>query len=160
MSAQPASASTQTEIRSALIPIEGEQLLLPNTAVAEVIGYVSPEPIAYAPEWLLGQLYWRHRNIPLVALASAFGEPQETRGKRARVAVLNTLNGNTDLPFIAILISATPRLVRATDDQLRHRPAYDDDSELVLARVGVAGEEAIIPNLDKLESRVLEHLDI
>jgi len=50
-------------------------------------------------------------------------------------------------------------LVRATDDQLRHRPAYAGDSELVLARVELAGEEAIILNLDKLERRVLEHLD-
>jgi chemosensory pili system protein ChpC len=61
------------EIRCVLVPVSNLRLLLPNATVAEVITYSKPEPVADAPEWLLGRIAWRGWRVPLVSFAQLTG---------------------------------------------------------------------------------------
>lgn len=141
------------QLHTLLIPLAGASLLLPNTAVAEVVNYQAPDRVADAPEWLLGLLTWRDRRIPVVgfeALAGA-GAPQAVR--QSRIAVLNTLNGDSALPYVAVLTQGIPQL-RALDAEALEGEVTPRG--VVHARVRIRGTEtALIPNLDELERRVL-----
>jgi chemosensory pili system protein ChpC len=82
-------AETHLSIRSQIIPIGGGHLVLPNTAVAEVINYSEPAPIAEGPEWLLGLLSWRERDVPLLSFEVMCGQSKPSVPVRAKIVVLN-----------------------------------------------------------------------
>lgn len=138
-----------------LLPLNRDIAVLPNAAVAEISSYAQPEPVGDAPEWYLGKLTWRDRRIPLVSLESASGgEPAEIN-RNCRIAVLNTLNGNPNLPYIAIIIRGLPSLQVIKPDTVQYTDKQASGRQSITATVKVNGTEAIVPDIDDLESRIL-----
>jgi len=138
-----------------LLPLNVDIILLPNAAVAEVIPYSEPVGVEDAPDWLIGYINWRDRRIPLVMFESASdGQPGRIH-KGCRIAVLNTLNGNDDLPYVAILLQGLPSLqiVRTNMIQYADRPTMQRQS--IKAYVNLNGVAAILPDIDELESRLM-----
>ncbi len=146
---------TRAAVRSQLIPIEGDNLILPNTAIAEVIFYVEPEAISTAPEWVLGRLSWRDRSIPLISFELACEQPQPVPDPRSKIVVVNTVGGNPEINFFAIVTQGLPQLLLIDEGKIAPIEHETEASPLILGRVIVNGEPAIIPNLDVLESWLL-----
>lgn len=148
---------TGLEVRGFLLPLEDDLLLLPNRTVVEIIGYRDPEPLEKEmPDWYLGNISWQHVRIPLVS----FDRPESGEKKRryrSRIAICYTLNGNPNLPYIGILLSAIPQLARATEETVRlsERPEVPGDFKSQQLRIN--GREAWIPDLDALERAITEH---
>ena len=138
-----------------LLPMHMDIALLPNAAVAEVIPYSEPVPIDDAPEWFLGYMNWRDRRVPLVMFEAASDGEAGRIHKGCRIAVLNTLNGNRDLPYIAIVMQGLPSLqiVRPNTIQYADRPTMQRQS--IKAYVNLNGVAAVVPDIDELESRLL-----
>ncbi len=154
--AAPADPLAGLTVRSLVIPLNGTTLLLPNTAVAEVSDYKTPQPIADAPAWLLGMMLWRGRSIPLLACEPLLGRSAGVGGVHARAVVCNTLNGNPQLPFLAVLSQGIPRLQELKADMVETAEAMEDEFAVVQARLLLAGREAVIPDLDALERQLLQ----
>ena len=55
-----------TVLHCMIIPTEQETLLLPTSVMAEVIDFQPPRPTESAPPWLLGQIDWEDRQVPVV----------------------------------------------------------------------------------------------
>jgi len=147
-----ANASTSA-VHCLLLPLGERPALLPNAAVAEVVGYYEPEPLSDAPDWLLGMVSWRDQRIPLISLEAASGGDTAAPRAVSRIAVLNTLSGNPRLPYIAVLTQAIPQLRLINDDNIKaHEGAASQAS--VAAVVEVNGEVMLVPDLDDLEQRV------
>lgn len=141
-------------VYSLLIPLDGYTLLLPNTAVAEVLSYQRPDAALAAPEWLLGMLLWRERRIPMISFEAASGGRPARPHRRSRIVVLNTLSGNPDMPYIAVLTQGIPQL-RALGENAVEREE-GEASASVACRVRLGGREpALIPDLDELERRMV-----
>lgn len=150
-------ALSNVTVRSLLVPLSGMLLVLPNTAVAEVAEFKSPQPIADAPAWLLGMMPWRGRSIPLLAIESLLGGEAGAGGVHARAVVCNTLNSNPAMPFVAVLAQGIPRLQELKPDMVETVEAEETEEVAVVAgRLRVAGREGIIPNLDVLERQLLQ----
>jgi len=151
---------TSREIRGVMIPVSGAKVLLPNATVAEVITYSVPEKIANAPAWLLGRLSWRGWRLPLFSFAMLSGAASQEGVGNAKVAVLKALSGNAKMPFIAMLAQGFPRLTTITPDLLI--PTGDDAHRApgVHAQVLVRDDQAVIPNLDQIESLVAQALNV
>ncbi len=77
-------------------------------------------------------------------------------GTRARIAISNTLNGNQNRPFIAILLHSVPHLVRVSTSTLTAVDVPLELGEVVQQQVIIGDEAAWIPNLDVLEWLVSE----
>jgi len=133
------------------IPLQQISLLLPNAAVAEVIGYSDADPIDGAPSWLLGRLSWRDRAVPLISIESVMGIENVRFG--SRIAILNTLNSNSRVPYIGIIMQDIPSLLRIKEDGIETRVA-DKKLQSVSAYVMVEGIAYVIPDIDELEKRV------
>ncbi|WP_049722781.1 chemotaxis protein CheW [Gilvimarinus polysaccharolyticus] len=143
------------EIASLLVPLSDSLLLLPNVTVAEIVPVGNIQPVDNAPDWLLGEISWRERDIPIVAMEIMNGQARPSFTGRCRIAVLNTTGLDDSLGFIAILTQGLPRLARVTAAEIAERDdvvkaSYDD---LV---VTWAGEQAVIPALAKIEQAYLE----
>lgn len=147
-------------IRGVLIQVADARLLLPNATIAEVLSYADPEPVADAPDWLLGRIRWRGWQLPLVAFSRFTGIAEERGGLGSKVIVLKALGGDPKHPFFALLTQGFPRLVTVTEAAL---VSESDDSavpEGVLARVRLNEDDALLPDLVALEERIGEALAI
>jgi chemosensory pili system protein ChpC len=138
-----------------LLPLNIDVALLPNAAVAEVVPYIEPVAVEDAPDWLIGYVNWRERRVPLVMFEAASDGEVGRITKISRIAVLNTLNGNSELPYIAIVMQGLPSLqiVRANTIQYADRPTMQRQS--IKAYVNLNGSVAILPDIDDLESRLM-----
>ncbi|GLQ49581.1 chemotaxis protein CheW [Dyella flava] len=146
------------EIRCVLVPVGNLRLLLPNATVAEVITLTTPEPVAGAPEWLLGRISWRGWRVPLVSFTKLAGAEEGDTELSMRVAVLKALGGNAEQPFVAVLTQGFPRLTTLNAELII--PTHDGKPlpRGVKAQVLVRDDVAMIPDLEGIESEVYELL--
>jgi len=141
-------------ISSLYLPVDGGKLILPNVNVAEVIEYVRPEEHAGSPDFFLGFIEWRGIRVPLLSFEQANGGTMPEKNIQVRIAVLNSVGTDSQkLPFTAILTQGLPRLVKVSKDIIQSSTLSDSAAEH--SRVRVDGEDAIIPNIEFLESLAL-----
>ena len=149
----------QADIRGVLIQVAGARLLLPNATIAEVLSFADPEPIADAPDWLLGRIRWRGWQLPLVAFSRLAGIADEKGGLGSKVIVLKALGGDPKAPFFAVLTQGFPRLVTVSEAAL-----VTEQSERSLlpngvhARVMLNEDDALVPDLELVERMIGESL--
>ncbi len=151
--------TNQPDIRGVLIQIEGARLLLPNATIAEVLSFADPEPVADAPDWLLGRIRWRGWQLPLIAFARIAGLADEQGGLGSKVIVLKALGGDAKLPHFALLTQGFPRLVTVSRDTL----SVDDSTSDALpngvqTRVLLNEDVALVPDLAQIERLIGEAL--
>lgn len=153
---QAAEHAPEQIVRCLAVPINTATLLLPHTAVAEVAQYQVPQPVAEAPPWLLGLIPWRGRTLPLIAIEPLFQLEVGAPAPASRVVVCNTLNGNRKLPFLGVFAQGIPRLQLATATTVEAGDGGHPEPPALLARVRLAGQEMLVPDLDALEKMLLQ----
>lgn len=136
------------------IPMYEESILLPNAAVAEVVGYVDPEALPDAPEWYLGKITWREHKVPLISfeLASGGQNPGSLRG--SRIAVLNTLQGSREIPYIGIVTQGIPSLKLVREKQILPDKKAGKERPSVAGFVELDNVSLLVPDIDDLEARI------
>lgn len=147
-------------IRGVLIQVAGARLLLPNAAIAEVLSYAPPDPIDGAPDWLLGRIRWRGWALPLITFSRFSGIAEEQGGLGSKVIVLKALGGDTKHPYFAVLTQGFPRLVTVTDAAMTRLDAGEEMPDGVMSRVRLNEDEALVPDLEDLETSLREALDL
>jgi chemosensory pili system protein ChpC len=146
---------TSQDIRGVLIQVAGSRLLLPNATIAEVLSYADPEPVAGAPDWLLGRIRWRGWQLPLVAFARLSGIAEEQGGLGSKVVVLKALGGEPKAPYFAMLTQGFPRLVTVSRDTVITDASSDEAlPEGVQARVLLNEDAALLPDLEHVEAMI------
>lgn len=136
------------------IPLHQKNALLPNAAVAEVIAYSDPTTMEDAPSWLLGNLHWRDRKVPLVSLEAITGDDVAAK-TGPRIAVLNTLNSNPKVPYVAILLQGIPSLILIQSKNINWDVKNDASGDASVAGyVELESGYAFIPDIDTLEQRI------
>jgi len=150
-----------TDLSSMLLPMEDRFLLLPGVAVAEIVTYVAPEADydEDVPVWYLGSIYWRNQRVPLVCYEAMVSGSEPQVSSQCRIAVLNNTGLNHQLNFFAILLQATPKLLRLSSEDLslNHEKILEEGEKM---HVVVSGEEAIIPDIQFIEQKIIDYLQL
>ena len=150
---------TRGVIHCLTIPLNNETAILPNSAIAEVISFKEPAPVDDAPEWFLGYVDWREKRVPLISFESVSGKELSAAKKNSRICVLNTLNGSTQIPYVGILSQGIPSLAIVQEQGMEDKESSDESRPAVGAYVEVGGVNALIPNIDEIEQRLI-HLNL
>ena len=131
-------------------------LLLPNAAVSEITALDRFEPAdANAPAWLSGWHATAERRIPVLSFEALSGRQRPETAKRARVVIVNPIGQRVGGGGFALLAQSQPHLISINRGTIAAVPlAQADRDDLVLSRVRMAGQEALIPDLDQIESRL------
>ncbi len=146
------------EIRSVFIPVGDTRLLLPNAVVAEIIDYRASAADHELGEhdWWRGMVPWRQHKLPLVAFDVLMGG-EFSRPRRARIVVCNALSDEALEDFIGIVSAGIPRMVLVNEAEIEVLPAEPGDEErAITARVRLHDQEALIPDMNRLEELVEE----
>lgn len=144
------------ELYGQLLPLHGVAMILPKIAVLEIQGMDGVRLATDGPAWLLGFGAWRERDLPVVSLEAMAGAGLPARTRRSRVAVLNSLGTSLETGLFMIVTQGYPQLTALNAAALQRIPDVDRDAEVALSRVRLANTEAIIPDLESIESRIQE----
>tara|TARA_B100000809_G_C15140282_1_gene532884 strand:- start:4384 stop:4863 length:480 start_codon:yes stop_codon:yes gene_type:complete len=148
--------SNPSEIACLMVPVSERMLLVPSTSVAEIVPFSAVSRVADSPDWLLGNYHWRELKVPLISFEQINGEGRPDLHSRCRVAVLNNTGQSDSLPFIAIITQGIPRLARVTEDEIQQLESSTDKKPFELMRVSLAGEEAVVPDIEGMEKAYLD----
>jgi len=138
------------EIRTIMAPLIDSHVLLPNSAVAEVLGFTPPEPFKQSPSWLLGELAWHGWQVPIICF-----EQLITKNKRSsvtpksRILIIKTLGESTQVNYIGLVIQGLPKLKKVTESSLVEQQV-DDLPDTLFSKVSIDELEAVIPELGAL----------
>lgn len=154
-------ADEQDLLHSLLVPLVGRRLVVPRACVAEIIGLGRFQLREQEPDWLLGEVAWADRVVPLVSFEAACGDPVPELGGRSRAVILRSLTGRLGRGGLALLCQGLPQLVRVSADVMQ---LDDADHGLppqapVLCRVKIVNESPFIPDLERLEHQVADLLE-
>jgi len=146
-------AQEQLELSCVIIPLQGQQLLLPNVSVAEILPWRRVKALADGPDWCLGMLGWRGESVPVLRYEALNGSNGGERRAGRCMVVMNRARVADGIPFYALAAEGLPRLVQLQQDDLSNEQRRLGPAEAVAVKVGT--ELAIIPNLEFIEQQVL-----
>ena len=139
-----------------MIPAQDATLLLPTSVMAEVMDYSEPQPIEESPPWLFGQVEWEGRQVPVFDFSALInGTVPASPSPRARIMVLKSLSDSNRMPYIGLVMTGLPRPATLKESVLEQ--TGDEKKSLgVFSHVRLDGEDAIIPDMDRL-SHLVRH---
>lgn len=138
------------EIRTILAPLTNGHLLLPNSAVAEILAYTQPEPFRKAPNWLLGELAWHGWQVPIICFEQVVnGKSRSSVTPKSRILIIKTLGESTQVNYIGLLIQGLPSLKTVTAETLSETQT-DELPDVLFSKVSIDELEAVIPELGEL----------
>lgn len=143
---------SQQILRCFLIPFKGGQAVLPNSSMVEVLPFATPLKLENAPAWISGTMLWRAFNVPLISLEKLIEETPAARSY-SRIIMINLLGHDPRFPYVGLLSTDAPRLLRLERSQIAVNQAVKKPSRLGILRWAIInGRETFIPDLDALES--------
>lgn len=137
-------------IHCMVAPAETEALLLPTSVMAEVSDYQSPSALDDAPPWLLGQIEWENRQVPVFSFSALInGSDVGEISPSSKILIIKSLADATRVPYLGILLSDLPRMLNVNESDLTQ--TGDDKKSLgVFSRITLEEQSAIVPDLDRL----------
>jgi chemosensory pili system protein ChpC len=138
-------------IRCMILPLASVNLVVPNSAVAEIISYSVPKKLSESSDWFGGMVLWRGVFVPVVAVEEMCSIDMALTGPRARIAILYNLNKDEDLPYIGIHMQDIPRAYLAESGRMESR----SDARLgkyLLSHVDEEHFARAVPNFDAIIS--------
>ena len=133
-----------------LAPTEEDMLPLPTSVLAEVVDFREPSPMQDSPSWLIGQIEWEKRQVPVFSFFALIngGDPGET-SSHSKIMVIKSLSESSRMPYLGFLLSGLPRMTVVKEYDLEQ--TGDKSKSLgVFSRIKLEEQDAIIPDLDRL----------
>ena len=138
-----------TSVRCMLLPLTSLNLLIPNSAVAEIIGYSTPRELPETSEWFPGVVLWRGVYVPVVAVEQMCDVDVAQVSPRARIAIIYNPDKDPDLPYLGIHMQDIPRAYLAEADTME-AGSSEGLSEYLVTRVDDEQLARVIPDIDKI----------
>jgi len=138
------------EIRCLLIATDGETLLLPITVMAEVVDITQLQAMDDSPPWLLGQIEWESRQVPVFSFSALInGKDVGKLSARSKIMVLKSLSDSARVPYLGLLLGDLPKPITVKESTLVST-GDEKKSMGVYSRITIEEQDAIIPDLDRL----------
>ena len=144
-------------VRAMVLPMGGDYAVVPSAMLAEVVTRSTLTVRPDAPGWVRGSITWRTREVPVVSLGrAALERVVEADAGQRKLAILFALSGTTALPAYAVECDAVPRPVLASEASTRLTSTSSEGRPFSKLSVRIDGEAAFVPDLDALETAMLE----
>jgi chemosensory pili system protein ChpC len=138
-----------TSVRCMLLPLTSINLLIPNAAVAEIIGYSTPRQLSDSSAWFPGVVLWRGVYVPVVEVEKLCNLGAAQVGPRTRIAIIYNPEKDSEMPYIGIHMRDIPRAFLAEADSLK-AGSNVGLSPYLLTRVGDEQPARVIADFDKI----------
>lgn len=110
-------AIQKTELDVSLINLIDCKLVLPTSAIVEVVPVTVPQVVGKMPRWFLGFLPWEGLRIPFISFEAINGEGFKINNT-SNVLILKTATSILQCKFIALLIQDVPMSCDITENSI------------------------------------------
>lgn len=144
------------QLKSLLLPLGGMTVIVPSTAVAEVVTLEGVARQGQAPDWFLGVTRWRGVDVPLIAYDRLCRAREDSPPAGGRFVILYGLREHPR--FYGLRIESLPN--NETVDESTLRPADGGGpaaEKFIQMRALIDTRECAIPDFDALESAIAAH---
>lgn len=147
------------EIYALLVPIQRQRLLLPRTAVREIVRYMEPDPIANSPVWFQGMVVWQGNRLPMISFEGLCGKEIPEKSSRTRVAIMTALDPAMPHKAYAMFVEGFPQLIGIKESDL----GVDEDARFpgdcpIISQLKLFYDRPQIPNLPYIEKKIIQQL--
>lgn len=140
----------EKEVRTIMAPLTDGHVLLPSSAVAEVLDFKSPEPLKKAQKWLLGELAWHGWQVPIICFEQLVNKKERSSvTPKSRILIIKTLGESTQVNYIGLVIQGLPKLKTVTADSLVEVPD-EQLPQTLFSKISLDDLSAVIPELGEL----------
>jgi chemosensory pili system protein ChpC len=149
------------KLKCVILTLRKENVVMPNSLVAEIISVKEVDEKPSAPDWYLGQMNWRGVDVPLLSFEAAGGE-QVTRVNLNTQAVIFYAVGNRnelpESPYLALVMSGVPHVSEFTRDQIvtDSTANMDNDHPMIAQKVRINGASVSVLDVDAMVDMVSE----
>ncbi len=138
-----------TSVRCMLLQLTSLNLLIPNSAVAEIIGYSTPRRLPDSSDWFSGVVLWRGVYVPVVVVEQMCNISTAQVGPRARIAIVYNPDKDPDLPYIGVHMQDIPRAYLAEAESMESG-SDENLSPYLITRVDDEQLARVIPDMDRI----------
>ena len=151
--------SETEEIYSLLVPLADERLLVPRVCIAEVAAWSKPVPVPGALPWLLGNIEWNGRAVPLLSFEGACNQPMPTVSGRTRIVIFHTVTKRLESGFFGVVTQGFPQLVRVNRGVMEPHDETDwPANSPIICQIRMINKYPLIPDFETLETLVQEQV--
>jgi len=140
-----------------LIPLHQHYMLLPNTAIAEVIPMPNIIPAEDKPGYCVGQYQWDIHQLMILDLENLVEADDSHSDEANKLCIIYSINQENKLHAYALPCHGAPQLIHLNESALKLVDDEEVTSEFLHCRTHIGNKIAYIPNLDRLEQLVLQH---
>ncbi len=152
-----------------LLPLTEKNIILPSSAVVEIMSYEKPNLIPEIPDWLVGILIWRGIHVPLVYLEKveshlvwnqgSRNQQDEGEGHSRYMAIINRVNRSKsnlkedehgNYPFMSIVLKGVPKLYRISKDNIKKVADRHENDFRFMMEVKIQNDFAFVPDLTQV----------
>ena len=140
-------------IKSIILTLKNELVVVPNAAVAEIISVQGVREVGDSPQWLLGKARWRGVEVPVVSYEAAGGDDAQAVNINTQVAVMYSANEDEDkkYPYIGLAMHGVPHVSTFSREQIRVDEQTSADHPMIAQKVRLNGAAAGILDLYAIE---------
>lgn len=155
MESQHKKSKQAQEVRSLQVPLDGMNLVIPDSVILQILNAEDISGIPDSPKWLIGVVEWQKHKIPVISFETAAGRKHDESQSSHRLLVIKSLANIEKMPFYAVSISGIPHPVRVNDENIGAVENATNVAPVILSEVLVYGEQSSIPNFDVLEEMLI-----
>ena len=138
-----------SQVRCMLLPMSSINLVIPSSAVAEIIGYSEPRKLDGSSDWFLGVVLWRGVYVPVISVEAMCSVDTVHISPRSRIGVIYNPEKDDELPYVGLHMQDIPRAYLAESDSMESG-SDDGLSQYLLSRLDDDQFHRVIPNLDAM----------
>lgn len=130
-------------------------LLIPMSAVAEIILNQQVTADKQAPQWMLGWINWRNLAIPLLDFAALQTEqPGEDFAGSTRILVLNSLLEGHEHRYYGIISRGFPHALRIEQDSVLDSQEKQQLAPCISLNLNFEEESLQLPEFQQIEKHL------
>ena len=147
--------TAQDTLYASLIALRHGFLLVPNSAMADVLWVDCLQPSQTRGLPRIGTAPWHGQLVPVIDFDVLLRGDTDSPMRRPRLVVLHALSQTRATKAYAILCDGQPQLIVLNSAALQPLPSQgDEQTHCVLGRVRISTREALIPDFEQLECEV------
>lgn len=150
--------SNPQTINGLLLPMKGFYVVLPQSAVAEIVSKPELVDLEGSAGWFKGLFNWRSEMLAVVSLEELCSWQSDQQDAGSQIVILHALEDVLEVDFYALELQAIPRPISLESNSLTLSEKAVESDECIASTVLVSGHAAIIPDLNRIEHRVQEQM--
>jgi chemosensory pili system protein ChpC len=144
-------------IKCVIFTLRKENVIVPNSLVAEIISVKDINEIESTPTWFLGNMSWRGEDVPLLSFESAGGGEAPKVNLNTQAVVLYAVGKDGDVietPYLGLVMSGVPHVSRFSREQITTDIEAQEDHPMIAQKVRINGASVSILDVDAMVEMV------